>query len=159
MHDFDDFYAAHYAEIVVQVFAAYGDREEAEDFVQEAFVRALARWRRVDSYDDPAAWVRRVAFNLAASRWRRLRTARAYLRSQRAEPVVDPPDSQRLAIVAALATLPHRVRRAMVLRYLVDLPVAEIALREDVPEGTVRSWLHRGRMALADRLDSEVHHA
>ncbi|GIF49210.1 RNA polymerase sigma-70 factor (ECF subfamily) [Asanoa ferruginea] len=159
MHDFDDFYAAHYAEIVVQVFAAYGDRQDAEDVAQEAFVRALARWQRLDSYDDPAAWVRRVAFNLAASRWRRLRTAHAFLQSQRDEPVIEPPGAERLAIVEALATLPHRVRRAMALRYLVDLPIAEIAAREGVPEATVRSWLHRGRIALAARLKAEVNHA
>lgn len=152
MTDFDDFYAAHYADLTVQVHAYFGDRHEAQDVVQEAFCRALARWRQVSGYDDPAAWVRRVAWNLATSRWRRLRTMRAFHSRQHSEPVVDGPGPERLALIEALATLPAAQRRAMVLRYLADLPIAEIADRERVPEGTVRSWLHRGRVTLAARL-------
>ena len=60
MEDFDDFYAANYADLVVQIYAYFGDRQEAQDVVQEAFTRALARWRRLSGYEDPAAWVRRV---------------------------------------------------------------------------------------------------
>lgn len=56
-------------------------------------------------------------------------------------------------LVAALATLPDNYRRAVVLHHLADLPVAEIASREGGPEGTVKSWLHRGRAALAAQLD------
>ena len=60
----------------------------------------------------------------------------------------------------ALGTLPDTLRRAMVLRYLADLTVAEIADREGVPEGTVKSWLHRGRTALAAQLqpNEEANH-
>jgi RNA polymerase sigma-70 factor, ECF subfamily len=161
MADFDDFYAAHYADLTVQVYAYFGDRHEAQDVVQEAFCRALARWRRVSTYDDPAAWVRRVAWNLATSRWRRMRTARAFLRRQPpAEPAVDGPSPDRVALVDALAALPERHRRALVLHYLADLPTADIAEREGVAEATVRSWLHRGRAALATRLTTtEVHRA
>jgi RNA polymerase sigma-70 factor (ECF subfamily) len=162
MTDFDDFYAAHYADLTVQVYAYFGDRQEAQDVVQEAFCRALARWRQVSGYDDPAAWVRRVAWNLATSRWRRIRVMRAFHSRQRGEPVVEGPEPDRVALIEALASLPTAHRRAMVLRYLADLPVAEIADREGVAEGTVRSWLHRGRAALAARLSpahTEVPHA
>ncbi|MFG1748481.1 SigE family RNA polymerase sigma factor [Micromonospora chalcea] len=155
MRDFDDFYAASYADLTVQVYAYFGDLHEAQDVVQEAFCRALARWRQVSGYDDPAAWVRRVAWNLATSRWRRLRVMRAFHRRQRGEPVVAGPEPDHVALVEALASLPAAQRRAMVLRYLADLPVAEIADREWVPEGTVRSWLHRGRATLAARLGPE----
>jgi RNA polymerase sigma-70 factor (ECF subfamily) len=154
MTDFDEFYAAHYADLVVQVYAYFGDRQEAQDVVQEAFCRALARWRRLSTYDDPVAWVRRVAWNLATSRWRRARTVLRFLRRQQAEPVVDGPGVDRVALVDALAKLPATQRRAMVLHYLVDLSVAEIARRECVAEGTVKSWLHRGRAALAADLAS-----
>jgi RNA polymerase sigma-70 factor (ECF subfamily) len=41
------------------------DLELAEDLVQEAFCRAVARWRRISTYDDPVGWIRRVAWNLA----------------------------------------------------------------------------------------------
>jgi RNA polymerase sigma-70 factor (ECF subfamily) len=149
MEDFDDFYAAHYADVVVQIFAYHGDRPEAQDVVQEAFCRALARWSRLREYDDPAAWVRRVAWNLATSRWRRTRTAVRHLARNRGEAVVDGPSPDRVALVEALATLRPPVRRAMVLHYLADRPIAEIATREGVAEGTVKSWLHRGRAALA----------
>ncbi|GAA0795092.1 RNA polymerase sigma24 factor [Spirilliplanes yamanashiensis] len=151
--DFDELYAAHYADLTVQLFAYFGDRQEAQDVVQEAFCRALARWSSVSRYDDPVAWVRRVAWNLAVSRWRRARTALGFLRRQRvAEPQVDGPSPERVALVRALATLPGVQRRAMVLHYLADLTVAEIAQREGVAEGTVKSWLHRGRAALAVQL-------
>jgi RNA polymerase sigma-70 factor, ECF subfamily len=150
---FDAVYAAHYGNLTVQLYAYFGDRQEAQDVVQEAFCRAYARWRTVSGYDDPVAWVRRVAWNLAVSRWRRTRTALAFLLRQRAEETtVDGPDAERVALIAALGTLPPRQRRAMVLRYLADLTVTEIAEREGVAEGTVKSWLHRGRTTLATHL-------
>ena len=55
---FDELYAAHYADLTVQLYAYFGDRQEAQDIVQEAFCRALARWRTVSGYDDPVAWSR-----------------------------------------------------------------------------------------------------
>jgi RNA polymerase sigma-70 factor, ECF subfamily len=150
---FDDVYAAHYADLTVQLYAYFGDRQEAQDVVQEAFCRALARWRTVATYDDPVAWVRRVAWNLAVSRWRRARTALNFVhRQRRVEPQLEGPSAERVALVAALATLPAAQRRAVVLHYLADLPVAEIAHREGVAEGTVKSWLHRARSALAAQL-------
>jgi RNA polymerase sigma-70 factor, ECF subfamily len=151
--DFDEVYAAHYADLTVQLYAYFGDRQEAQDVVQEAFCRALARWRTVSRYDDPVAWVRRVAWNLAVSRWRRARTAVNFVRRQpRTEAQLDGPTPERVALVAALATLPPTQRRAVVLHYLADLSVADIADREGVAAGTVKSWLHRGRTALAAQL-------
>ena len=151
---FDEIYAAHYGDLTVQLYAYFGDRQEAQDVVQEAFCRAYARWRTMSRFDDPVAWIRRVAWNLAISRWRRRRTARSFLRRQRpVEPQVDGPEPERVALIAALATLPDNQRRAIVLRYLADLSVPEIADREGVPEGTVKSWLHRARQTLAGRLD------
>ena len=158
---FDEVYAAHFGDLTVQLYAYFGDRQEAQDVVQEAFCRAYSRWKAVSRYDDPVAWIRRVAWNLAVSRWRRTRTALNFLRRQRPdETQLDGPGPDRVALVAALATLPDVHRRAMVLRYLADLTIAEIAEREGVAEGTVKSWLHRGRATLAARLgadSTEVH--
>lgn len=151
---FEEFYAASFQGVATQLYAYTGDLDLAHDLVQEAFCRALARWNKLQGYDDPAAWVRRVAFNLANSRWRRLRTAAAYMRRQRVEHVVGPtPD--RVAAVAAVALLPETQRRAVVLHYLADLSVAEIAAQEGVAVGTVKSWLHRGRAALAAHIGAE----
>ena len=63
--DFAAFYEANYERLVVQLFSVTGNLDDAEDVVQEAFARACQRWRRLRAYDLPAAWVRRVAFNLA----------------------------------------------------------------------------------------------
>jgi len=146
--DFDEFYHAHFRGLTVQLSAYTGDLAQAQDLAQEAFCRAYARWSKVVQYDDPVAWVRRVAWNLAASRWRRLRTARAYLRRQREEYVAGPgPD--RVMLTQALAKLPQNQRRAVVLHHLADMTVAEVARQEGVAEGTVKSWLHRGRTTLA----------
>jgi RNA polymerase sigma-70 factor (ECF subfamily) len=56
-------------------------------------------------------------------------------------------------LAAALATLPPRQRRAVILHYLADMSVREVAALEGVPDGTVKSWLHRARTALAALLD------
>lgn len=148
---FDQFYMAHFGRLIVQLYAYTGDMAQAQDVVQEAFARALPRWEKLRAYDDPTAWVRRVAWNLATSRWRQLRTFHAFARRQREEHVTGPtPD--RVALAAALATLPEKQRRAVVLHYLSDMSVADIAAQEGVADGTVKSWLHRGRAALAAAL-------
>jgi RNA polymerase sigma-70 factor (ECF subfamily) len=152
--DFGEFYGAHFHGLTLQLNAYFGDMEHSQDVVQEAFVRAFDRWGRVSRYDDPHAWVRRVAWNLATSHWRRRRVAIAHSLIQR-EPVAQGPEPDRVALVAALAELPEGQRRVMILFYLADLPVAEIALQERVPEGTVKSWLSRGRSALSAQLSME----
>lgn len=155
--DFNQFYATNFASLGVQLYAYFGDRAEAQDIAQEAFCRAWQRWAQVSAYEDPVAWVRKVAWRLAISRWRRTKTALAFVRRQREEhvPEVSP---DRVALAAALATLPAQQRRAVVQHYLAGMTVAEIAEQEGVAEGTVKSWLHRARGALATRLtdDSET---
>ncbi|GIF65600.1 RNA polymerase sigma24 factor [Asanoa ishikariensis] len=151
---FEEFYAAHFQSLTIQLYAYTRDLPGAQDVVQEAFCRALSRWKHVVDYDDPAAWVRRVAWNLATSRWRRTRTAAQFLRQQRPEHVAEPsPD--RVALARALAALKPDHRKALILHYLADLPIAEIARQEGISENTVKSWLHRGRAALATQLSEE----
>ncbi|HEX6869999.1 MAG TPA: sigma-70 family RNA polymerase sigma factor [Micromonosporaceae bacterium] len=150
-HDFDELYAAKFHVLRSQLYAYLGDRAEASDLVQEAFCRAYSRWNRISAYEDPYAWVRRVAWNLATSRLRRQRVSMRFLRGQR-EAHVPEPSPDRVALVAALAKLAPQLRKAVVLFYLGNLSVAEIAAQEDVAEGTVKSWLSRGRTALAEHL-------
>jgi RNA polymerase sigma-70 factor, ECF subfamily len=151
---FAEFYATSFQALATQVYVYTGDLGLAQDLVQEAFCRALPRWAKLSTYDDPVAWVRRVAFNLANNRWRRAKVAARYLRGQR-ERHAEGPSPDRVAAVAALAQLPAAQRRAMVLHYLADLPVAEIAVQEGVAVGTVKSWLSRGRTVLAGLLAEE----
>jgi RNA polymerase sigma-70 factor (ECF subfamily) len=65
------------------------------------------------------------------------------------------PSPDRVTAIAAIALLPETQRRAVVLHYLADLSVAEIAEQEGVAVGTVKSWLHRGRAALAARIGAD----
>ena len=146
--DIEEFYAANVHSLTLQLLAYTGDLEAAQDIVQEAFCRALPRWERISRYEDPAAWLRRVAWNLAASRWRRLRTRANFAQRYRELPAPGP-EPDRVVLTAALARLPENHRRAVVLYYVADLTTAEIAQQEGVAESTVRVWLHRGRVALA----------
>src|SRR6185312_13114207 len=71
--DFDAFYAATVRRVVLYLYAACGDRAEAQDVAQEAFARAWQHWGRVSAYEEPEAWVRTVAWRLMVNRWRGLR--------------------------------------------------------------------------------------
>lgn len=105
---FDVFYRSTRDRIAIQIAALTGDPAEALDHVQEAFIRAWARWPRVSSLDDPEGWVRRVAYNLAVSRWRRSR--RTVLRSRPPDRAIEWDDGQ-AEVVAALRTLPGQNAR------------------------------------------------
>ena len=103
-----------------------------------------------------------MATRLAVSRWRRARTAAGFLASSRGPEHVAPPSETTAALVGALKQLPEAQRRAVVLHYLGELPVGEIARIEHCPEGTVKARLFRGRAALATLLapqDGEPSHA
>src|SRR6266498_5220507 len=76
-------YHACYRRLVAQLYAFTSDVSEAQDVVQEAFARALARPRAFADIDNPEAWLRTVAINLVRRRWRRRRTRlMATVRSQ-----------------------------------------------------------------------------
>lgn len=154
VRDFDAFYLAHYNKLTLQLYAYLGDQHEAQDLVQEAFCRAYSRWKTVGDYEEPLAWVRRVAWNLATSRFRKQKTATNFLRKQREEHM-EGPSPDRVALTKALSGIPEHHRRAVVLFYLGQLSVAEIAEQEGVAEGTVKSWLSRGRAALGAQLTGE----
>ena len=152
---FTTFYDASFRRTAACVYALCGDIGEAEEVAQEAYARAWSRWRTLQSYDDPGAWVRQVASRLAVSRWRRTRTVLAHAARLRGrEQHADPPSDDVLALTRALSQLPEAQRRAIVLHYVGDLPVAEVARVEGVPDGTVKARLSRGRTALAQLLDT-----
>jgi RNA polymerase sigma-70 factor (ECF subfamily) len=156
-HDFDELYAAHFTSVTIQLYAYTGNRQEAQDVAQEAFCRALARWKEISTYEDPVAWVRRVAWNLATTNFRRSKVAAAF-RARHREVHTPPPSPDRVALFAALKTLPGQQRQAVILHYLADQPLADIAESMEVSLNTVKSWLHRARIALAAQLgrhDSE----
>jgi RNA polymerase sigma-70 factor (sigma-E family) len=145
--DFTEFYKANYGRVVALVGAMVGDRHQAEDIAQEAFARALARWPRIARYDLPEAWVRRVSVRLtidASRRRRRANLAAALLAGGRREDKPDPLAST--ALTLALMRLPLAQRQVVVLYYLADLPVHEIARDCGISDGAVRT-----RLAVAKR--------
>ncbi|BCB81635.1 SigE family RNA polymerase sigma factor [Phytohabitans flavus] len=148
-------YEASYRRLVGQLFGVTGDLAEAEDAVQEAFARAVARPRVFLELADHEAWLRTVAINVARNRYRRRWVFDRLLRTGR---VWTPPETvpelaaDGLDLIAALRTLPYRVRTALVLYHVVDLPVDEVAATLGASPNTVKSWLARGRAALAREL-------
>ncbi|MFF7472734.1 SigE family RNA polymerase sigma factor [Streptomyces sp. NPDC008092] len=150
--EFDAFYSATAKRMVAVVYAMTGDLGEAEDAVQEAYVRAWQRWAKLTREGDPLPWVRTVAMRLAISTWRR---ARGRLRAHfRHGPQPDVPElsGDRVALVAALRELPPDQRQAVVLHHLLDLPVEQVARETGASNGAVRTRLSRARKILGERL-------
>jgi len=140
-----------------------GDRGVAEEVAQEALVRAWLRWQEVSTCDSPAAWVYRVAFNLTASRFRRRAAERrAHRRLGAIVSAAPPDDADRVAVRAAVASLPERQRLALVLRYYADLSVEDAAAVMRCAPGTVKSLTSKAidglRTRIAVELDEEPVH-
>ncbi|HZM75803.1 MAG TPA: RNA polymerase sigma factor [Candidatus Limnocylindrales bacterium] len=151
--DFEGFYAENFRVLTIQLYAYCGNLTDAQDVVQEACLRALARWPQLSGYEDPAGWVRRVAWNLATSQWRQARRISAWTPGDgQAGQRVEEPTPDRVDLVSALAKLPAPQRRAVVMHYLGDLSVSEIAELSEVPAGTVKSWMARARSVLSEQL-------
>jgi len=149
-----DIFTASYRPLVLQMYGVVGDFAEAEDLVQEAFVRAAASGLRFLRVDNHEAWLRTTALNLHRNRWRKLRN-HARARERMAAPS-DPPDlDSRVDVIDALRGLPEGQRQVVALHYFGDLSVDEIAHTLGVAPGTVKSRLSRGREHLAKRLSHE----
>ncbi|SCE74305.1 SigE family RNA polymerase sigma factor [Micromonospora mirobrigensis] len=149
---FDEFYRGSRQRLLGFVYVLTGNLAEAQDAVQEAYIRAWQRWSTVREYDDPEAWLRVVASRIAVSRWRSMRSrARAYLRHGVPGDIPEP-STETLEVVAALRRLPEAQRTAIALHYLLGMPVAEVARETEAPVGTVKARLSRGRTALAGLL-------
>lgn len=153
--EFRALYLGTRSRLAAQLYALTGDPVEASEVVQEAFARAWERWLVVRSTDHPEAWVRKVAYRLAVSRWRRTRrVVSSGDLSERDSAVAGPEPSPDL--VSALRILPPKQMRALVLHHMAGLSVEETATEMSVPAGTVKSWLSRGRARLADLLEPDA---
>ena len=146
---FDALFLAEYPSVARTAYLIVGDRERARDIAQEAFTRMYASWKKVSKHDRPGAWVRRVAIRLATREARRsalLATLLGRLGPPKRESPGDPD------LRAALRTLPHSQRAAIVLHYLEDRPIKEVAELLGCAEATAKVHLHRARKKLAEIL-------
>lgn len=149
----DELYDASYGRLVLQLFALCGDLADAEDAVQEAFVKAVGQGRAFDRVQNPEAWLRTAALNYQRNRWRHATVVRRFVTAvpgSLSSPELGP---DHVAVVRALAGIDPDQRQVVVLHYLADLGTVQIAAELGIPEGTVKSRLSRARERLAPMLD------
>jgi RNA polymerase sigma-70 factor, ECF subfamily len=134
-----------------------GSRADAEELAQETLVRVWENWRKVSVMGSPTGWTWRVAMNLTRSRWRRTYAERRALERTTARAATEghegPDAAAALAVREAVAQLPERQKRALILRYWADLPVDDVAELMGCAPGTVKSHTHKAVESLRGLLD------
>jgi len=140
--DLDAFCRLQYPRLFGMLGLYCRDRDLAEELTQEALARLCRHWSQLRSGRQAERWLIRVAFNLAKSKFRSRTTRRQvidrYGHSMSAPAGSGDPGAV-LDVRAAVARLPERQRRALILRYFADLPVAETATVMGCPEGTIKT--------------------
>jgi len=157
--DFSEFYRESKDACLFAVLVSVGDRDVAQDLVDEAFARAWASWRSVSRHPAPAAWVVRAALNASISRWRKRRrevplpepgTIAGLAAGQ--EAAGSPLDPQ---IMAALTRLLARQRQVVTMRLLLDLDTSRTAEVLGISPSAVKAHLARAIAALRSGLIPE----
>jgi RNA polymerase sigma-70 factor (ECF subfamily) len=161
---FGDLVERHQSRVYHLCLRIVGDPDEARDAAQEALI---ASWRKLDQFRGDSAfttWLHRVTVNACYDQLRkRRRQPMLHLAAdderdhEPGPPVADPADAVATSaeVSAALRRVPDDFRAALVLADVEDLPYEEIASILGVAVGTVKSRVHRGRVALAAAMDLE----
>jgi RNA polymerase sigma-70 factor (ECF subfamily) len=147
---FEPWYLCEHPKVLAALTWVAGDPHVAADATDEAFARAYASWRKVESMASPGGWVYRVALNVVRRRMRRVA-----LEQRTAEPPPEVTEVVDHEIWSVVQQLPERQRVAVVLRYLLDLPEKEVAMAMGISRGTVASTLAAARLRLASWLTIE----
>lgn len=151
--DFDAFFTTHHGEMVRALTLTLDDADLGRDAAAEGFARALQKWSKVASYDNPSGWVYRVGLNWARSWWRR--TRREHLGVSFDSPASASPQRD-TDLQHALRQLSADHRTVVVGRYYLDFSEAQLADALDIAPGTVKSRLSRALAQLAELM--EDHH-
>ena len=154
-----ELYTAHYRSLVRLAAFLTGDRDNAEEVVQDAYVKVLGSWRGIREQDKAEAYLRTAVVNLSRSRLRR----RVVAAKHQPEPLGDVASAetsamrtvQRDAVMRALQQLPPRQREAVVLRYYGDLSEAQTAAAMGCSAGAVKSHTSRAMAALRPLLEDK----
>jgi RNA polymerase sigma-70 factor (ECF subfamily) len=154
--DFDELFRASFEPMVRSLALACGDREAAADAVQDAFIRAFARWRRSGAYDDPAGWVRHVALNRLRDHFRKTERGRRAVERLGGRDAITtaPAPAEPSDVLAHVGELPQQQRIAVSLFYVEQLSVIEIATAMGLSEGAVKYHLYAGREHLRASLET-----
>lgn len=149
---FEAFFEAHHARLYGTLCLVTSDRAEAEDVMQEAFLKVWERWERVRAHPDPGGYLYLTAFNLFRSRLRRAvrATRRVLAGSSPDDPFAEV--NARESLAAGLRTLTPRQRAAIVLLDLLDFSSEEAGQALGVRPVTVRVLASQGRAALRDTI-------
>jgi len=145
---FEEFFLRERGRLLGSMVLVTGSAHEAEEIVQEAFVRTWERWDRVGAMDDPTGYLYRTAFNVLRSAYRRV--VRSARRSLTRTPEPDPYGTvaDREEIVRALAVMTPRERAAVILTELHGYSVHEAAELMGIRPGTVYVLVSKGRKSL-----------
>jgi RNA polymerase sigma-70 factor (ECF subfamily) len=149
---FTEWYRLYRPRLLAALTVLSGDRDAAVDATDEAMVRALERWHRVQAMESPEGWVYQVAVNVLRRRIRRRSVERRLL--ARAA-LVDPPELDP-GVWEAVMALPKRQREAVTLRYVLDFTEVEVARQMHVALGTASGTLAAARIRLAGALSDAV---
>ena len=152
---FDAFYKREKQGILAVALSVSRRSFGAEDVVQEAFLRAFREWDQIGRYDSPEAWVRRVALNLATSRFRKFRSelkALTRLTGSLHSDEFSPRDEQ---LWREVRRLPKRQAQVIALTYVDDMTSSQVADVLGISPSTVRKHLTRARRQLEKRVTHE----
>ena len=134
--DFETYVAARYDALLRTAYLLTGDHHDAEDLLQQALVKAVGAWGRMD---EPDAYVRTILVRQNISRWRRRRWREVSTETPRDVAVTDTGAEDRLVLQQALGVLAPRQRAVIVLRYYEDLTEVQTAAALGIKVGTVKS--------------------
>ena len=148
--DYTAFFRAEYPAVLRTLTLILRDPARAEELTQDAFVQLLRHWPKVAGYEQPHAWVRRVAIRLAMRTVRRRRLISIVTLDMHS--MIAAPAPRRIDLSAAIGRLSGAQRAAIVLHYFEDRPVADVAAILGCAEATARVHLHRGRNRLRELL-------
>jgi RNA polymerase sigma-70 factor (sigma-E family) len=150
-------FRAEYRRLVNTAFAFVADWDLAEQLTQEAYLRLWRRWRWLRDPQAAPGYLRQTVLNLARNTIRRSVLERIAVErrpsGQAHDPAADPAGD--IALRQAVATLPHRKRACIVLRYLVGMSESETAALLGVSVGTVKSQTHKALRLLRDQLGEQ----
>jgi RNA polymerase sigma factor (sigma-70 family) len=151
--EYASFYRAEFQSVVRTSYLIVHDRQRAEDVAQEAFIQLLAHWRKVSRYEQPAAWVRRVAIRIASRSARRERLRPVLEHGTDLPPTFAPQD---VDLLNAIKQLPAQQRAAVALFYFEDRPLPEVAHILGCSHSAAKVHVFNARRRLADLLGEEV---